>query len=169
MVVAVSSMEILNIQAEHYPKVARIYLQGIATGKATFQTESPTWEYCDKNHLKHSRLAIFDGNEMAGWASLSPVSSRCVYEGVGEVSIYVASNFRGKGIGKVLLQQLINESEENGLWTLQSGIFPENIGSIELHKKCGFRVIGYRERVAQMNGVWKNNVIMERRSVIVGI
>ena len=167
--VAVSSMEIVNIQAEHYPEVAQIYLQGIATGKATFQTEAPTWEHWDKNHLKHSRLAIFDGDEMAGWAALSHVSSRCVYAGVAEVSVYIASNFRGQGIGKVLLEQLINESERNGLWTLQSGIFPENIGSIKLHESCGFRIVGYRERIAQMNGIWLNNIIMERRSTIVGI
>ena len=162
-------MDIIKIEAPHYPQIAAIYLKGIATGNATFQTEAPDWDTWDKNHLLHSRLAAFVENEMAGWAALSPVSSRCVYAGVAEVSIYIADKYRGKGIGKILFSQLIKESEDNGLWTLQSGIFPENIGSIKLHEACGFRQVGYKEKIGKMNGIWRNNIILERRSKTVGI
>ena len=162
-------MDIIKIEAHHYPQIAAIYLEGIATGNATFQTEAPDWDTWDKNHLLHSRLAAFVENEMAGWAALSPVSSRCVYAGVAEVSIYIADKYRRKGIGKILFSQLIKESEDNGLWTLQSGIFPENIGSIKLHEACGFRQVGYKEKIGKMNGIWRNNIILERRSKTVGI
>ncbi|MDB5203482.1 MAG: N-acetyltransferase [Ferruginibacter sp.] len=162
-------MKIVSIQPVHYPQIAAIYLQGIATGHATFQTSAPTWSDWDSSHLKHSRVAAFIGNDLAGWAALSPVSSRCVYEGVAEVSVYIADNYRGKGIGKALLQQLIADSEANNTWTLQSGIFPENTGSIRLHESCGFRQIGFREKIGKMNGVWRDNIIMERRSKIVGL
>lgn len=162
-------MNIIHIYEEHYTEIANIYLQGIATGNATFQTTAPTWKSWDETHLQQSRLAAFINNEMVGWAALSSVSSRCVYAGVAEVSIYIASDFWGKGIGFQLLNQLILDSEEIGLWTLQSGIFPENIGSIKLHEKCGFRQIGYREKIGQMNGVWRDNIMMEKRSKIVGI
>jgi L-amino acid N-acyltransferase YncA len=162
-------VEIKPIQENDYPALAEIYLQGIATGHATFQTEAPNWNVWDNSHLLFCRLAAFDNDEMLGWAALSPVSSRCVYGGVAEVSIYVASNAREKGVGKLLFAQLIIESEENGLWTLQSGIFPENNASIKLHKDMGFRQIGYREKIGNMEGVWRDNVIMERRSKIVGV
>jgi L-amino acid N-acyltransferase YncA len=162
-------VEIKPIQENNYPAISEIYLQGIATGHATFQTEAPEWEAWDKGHLPFCRLGAFENHEMLGWAALSLVSSRCVYGGVAELSIYVANSARGKGIGKKLFAQLIIESEENGLWTLQSGIFPENIGSIKLHEDMGFRKIGYREKIGNMNGVWRDNVIMERRSKIVGV
>jgi L-amino acid N-acyltransferase YncA len=162
-------MNIKNIQENNYTAIAEIYLQGIATGHATFQTEVPAWHEWDKSHLSFCRLAAFENDKMLGWAALSPVSSRCVYGGVAEVSIYVATGARGKGIGKKLFAQLIKESEENGLWTLQSGIFPENIGSIKLHEDMGFREIGFKEKIGNMNGLWRDNVIMERRSKIVGI
>lgn len=162
-------MEIKNITAEHYPQVAAIYLQGLATGIATFQTEAPDWKSWDKSHLSDCRLAAFDNNQLAGWAALSPVSSRCVYAGVAEVSIYITENYRGKGVGKLLLTKLVEESEAIGLWTLQSGIFAENTASIKLHEQCGFRIIGYREKIGQRNGVWKDNIIMERRSKTVGV
>ncbi len=162
-------MEIGKIEAGHYPQVAEIYLQGIATGMATFQTEATDWETWDKSHLPYCRVAAFEGSQMAGWAALSPVSSRCVYAGVAEVSIYIAENFRGKGVGKYLLSKLIEESEAAGLWTLQSGIFSDNTASIKLHEQCRFRVIGYREKIGKKDGVWKNNIIMERRSKVVGI
>jgi L-amino acid N-acyltransferase YncA len=162
-------MEINPIQEKDYPSIAEIYLQGIATGHATFQTEAPEWDTWDKSHVSFCRLAAFENGEILGWAALSPVSSRCVYGGVAEVSIYVASSARGEGIGKKLFAQLIKESEENGLWTLQSGIFPENTGSIKLHEDMGFRKIGYREKIGNMNSFWRDNVIMERRSKIVGV
>jgi L-amino acid N-acyltransferase YncA len=162
-------MEIINIEEKHYPEIAKIYLQGISTGFATFQTSAPSWEEWDKAHLKTCRILATKDNEIVGSAALTHVSSRCVYEGVAEVSIYIGQEFRGKGIGKFLLSALIKQSEENGLWTLQSGIFAENIGSIALHEKCGFRKIGYREKIAKLNNIWKDNIIMERRSKTVGL
>jgi L-amino acid N-acyltransferase YncA len=162
-------MEINHIQDNNYPAIAEIYLQGIATGHATFQTESPAWDEWDKSHLSFCRLAVFENDKMLGWAALSPVSSRCVYGGVAEVSIYVTSSAIGKGIGKNLFAKLIKETEENELWTLQSGIFPENIGSIKLHEDMGFRKIGYRKKIGKMNDTWRDSVIMERRSKIVAV
>ncbi len=162
-------MEIRSFLEQDYFQVAEIYRQGIETGIATFQNDVPDWESWDKSHLSSCRIAVFEGSEMAGWSAITPVSSRCVYAGVGEVSVYVATHFRQKGVGEILLNYLITESEKEGLWTLQSGIFAENVGSINLHKKCGFRQIGYREKIGQKNGVWKDNVIMERRSTIIGI
>jgi L-amino acid N-acyltransferase YncA len=162
-------MNIIDLQPNHYPEVVRIHLEGIATGNATFQTEAPSWQNWNDSHLAHSRLAAFVDDQMAGWAALSPVSSRCVYAGVAEVSIYVGAAFRGQGVGKLLLQKLIAESEKNELWTLQSGVFAENTSSIRLHESCGFRQIGYRERIGQLNGNWRDNIILERRSKTVGI
>jgi len=162
-------MNLINITPAHYDRLAAIYLEGIATGHATFQTTAPGWTAWDESHLPHSRIAAFIDNEMAGWAALSPVSSRCVYAGVGEVSIYISEKYRGKGIGKALLTELIVQSEANGLWTLQSGIFPENTASIKLHEDCGFRQIGYREKIGKMEGVWRDNILMERRSKTVGL
>lgn len=162
-------MEIKKIEAHYYPGISNIYLQGIATGHATFQTDAPSWEDWDKSHLQCCRIAAFENSEIAGWAALSPVSSRCVYAGVGEVSIYINEKYQGKGMGKMLLLKLIDESEKEGLWTLQAGIFPENKGSIKLHEQCGFRQIGYREKVGNMNGIWRDTILMERRSKITGI
>ncbi len=162
-------MKITNINHQNFTQVAEIYKQGIETGIATFQNDIPDWESWDKSHLQNCRIAAFDGNEMAGWAALTPVSSRCVYAGIGEVSIYIARNCIGKGVGEFLLRHLIKISEEAGLWTLQSGIFPENIASIKLHEKCGFRQIGYREKIGKKDNIWKDNIMMERRSKVVGI
>ena len=162
-------MEIRNIEAKHFSQMANIYLEGIATGIATFQTEAPDWDEWDNNHLSNCRRAVFTDEQMAGWAALSPVSSRCVYAGVAEVSIYMAAKYRGKGIGKLLLLDLIKQSEQAGFWTLQSGIFPNNIASIKLHEQCGFRQIGYREKIGKKDGIWHDNIIMERRSKLIGV
>lgn len=154
---------------EHWEQVKQIYESGIATGIATFETTAPSWEKWNERHLTFARLVAIDNNEVVGWAALSPVSSRCVYGGVAEVSVYVADTHKGKGIGKLLLQNLINESENNGIWTLQAGIFTENIASVKLHEKVGFRIVGHREKIGKLNGTWKDNYVLERRSKIVGI
>jgi phosphinothricin acetyltransferase len=149
--------------------VANIYEDGIATGVATFETNIPTYEAWDNAHLKTCRIVALKNQQVVGWAALSPVSSRCVYGGVAEVSVYISQNYRGLGIGKLLMTQLILESEAEGLWTLQSGIFPTNTGSIKLHEAVGFRYIGKRERVGKLHGKWVDNVLYERRSTVVGV
>ncbi len=153
---------------EDWEGVARIYAEGIATGFATFEKTVPSYEDWDQGHLNSCRLVAQDGEDLLGWAALSPVSSRCVYGGVGEVSVYVGQNARGRGVGESLMKELISQSEAEGLWTLQSGIFPENLGSIKLHEKVGFRQIGKRERIGNLDGIWKDNVLFERRSTTVG-
>jgi len=152
----------------HWPAVEAIYREGIATGNATFETESPSWKRWNANHHAHSRLVAGDGNAIVAWAALSPVSPRRVYAGVAEVSIYVAASARGKGVGKALLHGLIEHSERNGIWTLQAGIFPENTASLALHKSCGFREVGQREKIGQLDGKWRNVVLLERRSSVAG-
>lgn len=154
---------------EHWQAVRSIYEEGIKTGNATFEKQSPEWEAWNASHLSHSRIVAITDGEIAGWAALTAVSGRCVYAGVGEVSVYVAEKFRGQKIGNALLQELIKQSEQNNIWTLQAGIFPENRGSIKIHAANGFRMIGVREKIGQMNGVWRDTVLMERRSSIVGI
>lgn len=161
-------MEIIELLPLHWEEVRIIYLQGIATKQATFQTDAPAWEEWDNGHLAGLRyVAIIDGN-VAGWAALTPVSGRCVYAGVTEVSVYIHEGYLSKGIGRALLQKLVTESEASNIWTLQSGIFPENTASIALHEKLGFRKIGYREKIGKMDGVWRDTVLMERRSKITG-
>lgn len=150
--------------------VAKIYKEGIATGFATFEIKVPDYQDWDKAHLIIGRLVAEENGVLLGWTALSPVSSRCVYGGVAEVSIYVSSKARGKGIGKKLMQRLIEESESKGYWTLQSGIFPENEASIRLHEKVGFRFLGKRERIGKTaQGIWKDNLLFEKRSKIIGI
>jgi L-amino acid N-acyltransferase YncA len=161
-------MQIITMLPEHWDAVKRIYEEGIATGNATFQTTAPSWEEWNKDHLQHSRFVAVDNHEILGWAALTPVSGRCVYAGVAEVSVYVATAVRGKGVGKALLGSLINASEQSNLWTLQAGIFPENTASIKLHEANGFRVIGTREKIGKMHGVWRDTVLLERRSSVVG-
>lgn len=156
------------MQPEHWPYVKQIYEEGITTGNATFEQHAPTYEAWNDAHLKHSRLVAMLDNEIAGWAALTAVSGRCVYAGVAEVSVYVGEEFRGKRIGHLLLQRLVEDSDKNNLWTLQAGIFPENIASIKMHENNGFRMVGSRERIGQMNGVWRDTILMERRSKIVG-
>ncbi len=154
--------------ANDWPAVHDIYLQGIATGHATFETNAPTWEQWDASHHPFARFVLLVNNEVNGWAALSRVSTRQVYSGVAEVSVYVGASSRGEGFGRVLLEALIHEAEQNAIWTLQASIFPENEGSIRLHLRCGFRAIGYRERIAKLNGVWRDTVLLERRSSVVG-
>ena len=161
------------LTAAHWPAVRAIYEQGIATGNATFQTEAPTWDEWDRGHLAHSRLVAVDAgygrpNEVLGWAALSPVSSRCVYGGVAEVSVYVAGAARGRGVSRQLLDALVADSEAHGIWTLQAGIFPKNTTSLSIHAGAGFREVGRRERIGQQHGVWRSTVLLERRSTVVG-
>lgn len=156
------------MRAQHWPAVEEIYLQGIAGGNATFETESPGWESWSAKHHSHSRLVARDGEQVLGWAALSPISTRRVYSGVAEVSIYVADAARGKGLGKTLLKSLIDHAEQNGIWTLQAGIFPENTVSIALHKAFGFREVGRREKIGQLQGIWRDVMLLERRSPNIG-
>ncbi|WP_147535236.1 GNAT family N-acetyltransferase [Bacillus marasmi] len=157
------------MEPSDWKQVSSIYLEGISTGNATFQTSAPSYEDWDNGHVKSCRLVAKTGDKIVGWAVLSPTSSRCVYAGVAEVSIYVGLEYSGKGIGSLLLKRLIEESEQHGFWTLQSGIFPENISSLKIHKKNGFREIGRREKLGKMNGVWRDVVLLERRSTKIGI
>ena len=150
-----------------WPAVREIYAQGIATGLATFETTLPEWTAWDRGHLADPRLVIRQGDSLAGWAALSPVSGRCVYEGVAEVSIYIGEGYRGQGLGKILLQALVSRSEAKGLWTLQASIFPENEASIGLHLACGFRQVGIRERISRLDGVWRDVALLERRSSLI--
>jgi L-amino acid N-acyltransferase YncA len=159
---------IASMTAEHYSDVKNIYEQGISSGHATFETTSPPWTDWDAGHLKHSRFVAMVDDKVVGWAALSPVSRRPVYSGVAEVSVYVEAEFRRKSIGRVLLQALIGESESNGIWTLQAGIFPENNSSIRLHESHGFRKVGFREKIGKMNGSWRDTFQFERRSQVVG-
>ena len=142
-------LRIVSLLPSHWDRVHAIYFDGLNTGQATFETAAPTWEKWDATHLAHSRLIATADGVVAGWAALSPVSARPVYAGVAEVSIYVAGQWRGRGVGRALLLALIEESEKNGIWTLQAGIFPENESSLALHRGCGFREVGRRERIGQ--------------------
>ncbi|MBN9294879.1 MAG: N-acetyltransferase [Flavobacteriia bacterium] len=162
-------MEIRPITKDNFSEVVEIYKQGLATNIATFQNDLPQWEDWNKGHLDFCRISIYENNKMLGWTALTPVSSRCVYAGVAEVSVYIAQKERGKGIGKILLNELIKQSEANGIWMLQSGIFSENQSSIKLHEKCGFRMVGYREKIGKKNGIWKDNILMEYRIKNIGI
>jgi phosphinothricin acetyltransferase len=149
--------------------VRAIYLEGIATGNATFQQTAPEWQEWDASHLTICRLIAEDESGVLGWAALSLYSKRPVYSGVAEVSIYVAERARGKGTGRVLMDALVRTSEAAGIWTLQAGIFPENTASLALHQRAGFRIAGTREKIGCMNGVWRDVLLLERRSRIVGI
>lgn len=163
-------MTIREMLPGDWPAVREIYAQGIATGQATLETSPPEWEVWDQSHVAALRYVAISGDgEVAGWAALTPVSGRCVYAGVAEVSIYIGEGFRGQKIGDLLLKHLITESESEGYWTLQAGIFPENPASIRLHVRNGFRIIGYREKIGKMKGTWRNVNLLERRSKTIGI
>lgn len=162
-------MQIISMEPHHWQAVKSIYESGIATKNATFQSAAPEWDEWNQSHADNGRLVAVDGDQVMGWAALTPVSGRCVYAGVGEVSVYVAASARGKGIGRTLLEELIVVSEKNGYWTLQAGIFPENSASIKIHEACGFRTVGFREKIGKMDGTWRDTVLMERRSKEIGI
>ena len=152
-----------------WEQVRSIYLEGIRTGQATFETEAPEWEKWDAGHLKECRLVARTDASIVGWAALSPVSTRRAYSGVAEVSVYIAASFRGRGAGRALLEALIACSEQHGIWTLQAGIFASNEASRTLHGACGFREVGRRERISKLNGTWRDVVLLERRSKAVGV
>jgi L-amino acid N-acyltransferase YncA len=162
------TLEIRQMRPEDWPAVREIYLEGIATGQATFEKDAPTWGQWDQAHLAFSRLVACSGETILGWAALSPVSSRSAYAGVAEVSVYVAESRRGAGVGSALLRALITESETHGIWTLQAAVFPENRATVALHRRHGFREIGRRERISKLKGVWRDNLLLERRSQVVG-
>jgi phosphinothricin acetyltransferase len=155
-----------RMRVSDWDDVRAIYLEGIRTGDATFETEAPGWDLWDESHLPFARLVMREGEAVLGWAALSPVSKREVYRGVAEVTVYVAESARGKGIGRALLEVLIKAAEANGIWTLQASIFPENTASVALHHRCGFREVGRRERIARLHGVWRDTLLLERRSVL---
>jgi len=157
-------MKIRKLLASDWEQVKLIYEKGIETGNATFQTSAPSWEDWDKSHLTHCRIVGEIDGKVVGWAALTPVSSRCVYAGVAEVSVYVNPENSGKGIGLTLLNELTKQSEAEGIWTLQAGIFPENTASLRIHEKAGFRILGTREKIGKQNGIWRDTVLLERRS-----
>jgi L-amino acid N-acyltransferase YncA len=168
-VLTTTSVEIRDLRQPDWPEVAAIYEVGIRTGDATFETEVPSWEAWDVAHLAAHRLVAVADGAVAGWAALSPVSDRCVYEGVAENSIYVAPQAQGRGIGRALLTRLVEDAERAGIWTIQTGIFPENEASIALHLRCGFRIVGTRERLGRHHGVWRDVLLLERRSKEAGL
>jgi L-amino acid N-acyltransferase YncA len=157
------------LEPADWDQVRSIYLEGIACGNATFETEAPLWEKWDAAHLPYGRLVARAADAVLGWSALSRVSDRCCYSGVAEASIYVASRHQGQGIGKALLQGAIDAAEKNGVWTLQAGIFPENHASLALVKACGFREVGRRERLGKLDGAWRDVFLLERRSKAVGL
>jgi L-amino acid N-acyltransferase YncA len=157
------------LSSEDWLQVRQIYEEGIATGQATFQTEAPEWAEWDNSHLKDLRFVLRVEDQIAGWVALSAVSSRCMYTGVAEISVYVGEQFRGKKYGDLLLDHVIRESEKVNIWTIQAGIFPENMTSMKLHLKHGFRLIGIRERLGKHNDIWRDVNILERRSGVAGI
>ena len=165
-------LRIEPLQPADWPAVAEIYAAGIATGTATFETDVPSWERWDSSHLPEHRLVARRGSggdaELVAWAALAPVSDRCAYAGVAENSIYVAERAQGLGVGRRLLTELVERAERAGIWTVQTGIFPENTASLALHQRCGFRVVGVRERIGQLQGRWRDVVMLERRSTLAG-
>jgi L-amino acid N-acyltransferase YncA len=157
-------IDIRAMTTADWPAVERIYAEGIATGDATFETAPPSWEEFDSGRLREHRLVAVEDGEVVGWAALSPTSSRACYAGVVEHSVYVAASARGRGIGRALLEALVTSADAAGLWTIQTSVFPENEASLALHERVGFRVVGRRERIAQLDGVWRDTILLERRS-----
>jgi L-amino acid N-acyltransferase YncA len=161
-------VEIRSMTAADWPAVEAIYAEGIATGDATFETAPPSWEEFDAGRLAEQRIVAVDDGAIVGWAALSPTSSRACYAGVVEHSVYVAERARGRGVGRALMEALVLRADEGGLWTIQTSIFPENTASVALHERVGFRVVGRRERIAKLDGVWRDTLLLERRSRHIG-
>jgi L-amino acid N-acyltransferase YncA len=157
------ALELRALTADDWPAVADIYWEGMRSGLATFETEVPSWDEWDGSHLPEHRLVAELEGEVAGWAALAPASSRRCYAGVAENSVYVADHARGRGVGRTLLQALIGRARRSGIWTIQTAIFPENRASLALHERCGFRVVGTRERIGKRDGIWRDTVFMELR------
>jgi L-amino acid N-acyltransferase YncA len=164
MAVGSPTITIEALLPEHWLGVARVYAEGIATGNATFETEVPTWDRWDDVHLPDHRFVALHGDEVVGWVAAVPVSDRCVYGGVVEHSVYVKEAVRGRGIGRRLLEELIASTEAAGVWTIQTGVFPENEASVRLHERVGFQVVGRRKRLGKLHGVWRDVLLLERRS-----
>ena len=167
MAVEAPPIVIAKLQPEHWPAVARIYVEGIATGDATFETQVPTWDRWDTGHLREHRFVALRDGEVVGWVAACAVSDRCAYSGVVEHSVYVAENARGQGVGRALLEVLITSTEAAGIWTIQTGVFPENTASLRLHERAGFEVVGRRKRIGKREGVWRDVIAIERRSALV--
>jgi phosphinothricin acetyltransferase len=155
------------LRAEHWPDVARIYADGMTTRNATFETAVPSWEDWDRTHLPDHRFVALDGGRVVGWVAVSQVSDRCAYGGVVENSVYVDEAARGRGVGRRLLEALVESTERAGIWTIQTGIFPENEASVAVHERVGFRVVGRRERLGKLDGAWRDVLLLERRSTVV--
>ncbi len=162
-------ISIEKITANYWSVISEIYAAGIATGMATFEKTVPNYNQWDKKHLPHSRIVAIKDTKVVGWAALAPISNRIVYAGVAEVSIYIDKTWKGQGIAKLLLAELVMESEKHGIWSLQSSIFPENKASIAVHKSIGFRYIGKKEKIATLDNIWKDNLLFEKRSQKIGI
>jgi phosphinothricin acetyltransferase len=161
-------VETRSMRPADWKAVRRIYLEGIATRQATFEEKAPTWREWNESHRRKPRLVAAANGRVVAWAAISPVSGRSVYAGVAEVSVYVAAGTRGHGIGRTLLFELVRAAEEAGIWTLQAGIFPENVASLAIHRRCGFRRVGRRERIGKQGAVWRDVVLLERRSRSIG-
>jgi L-amino acid N-acyltransferase YncA len=162
--VPTGTLKIRDLRPGDWQEVAGIYAAGLWSRNATFETDMPSWDEWDARHLARPRLAAVEAGVVVGWAALAPVSARPCYAGVAEDSVYVARGRQGRGVGRALLEELVARSEAEGLWTLQTSIFPENRASLALHLRCGFRVVGVRERIARLEGVWRDTVLLERRA-----
>jgi L-amino acid N-acyltransferase YncA len=163
-VATATAIEIRDLRPDDWAEVAAIYEAGIATRNATFEDSAPSWEEWDAGHLAGHRLVAVEGGCVVGWAALSSVSDRCCYRGVAENSVYVAPDGQGRGIGRLLLERLLAGADADGIWTVQTNVFPENVASLELHERCGFRAVGVRERIGTLDGEWRDTVFLERRS-----
>lgn len=164
MAAALPRVAIRDARPDDWPRIASIYAAGIATRNATFETEVPSYEDWDASHLPGHRYVAVEGSDVVGWVALTGYSDRCCYEGVADLSVYVDPAAQGHGVGRALLEHLVAGADGTGIWTLQAGVFPENEASLALHRRCGFRVVGVRERIGELDGVWRDVVLLERRA-----